>query len=315
MPFSAMLDGVRVDLLGDDADDVWARARAARPEGTLRCKGCDGRLSTRDPVNRSRHFFHPKSSDDCPLAGRTSEAHLAAQKAVAAAVRRSGGTAEVEWVSAGRSFVADVLAVWHSDSEVPHRVVFEIQVSSQTHDRTVERDAVREAQADLTVWVLLAKPSEDDTGLVSAGWAHWSTEVPSILLLEDATAAGFWADELDGTDPRWSLTALASLVDAVGHRAVFLPAQHPWERGGWATPDLLQERERRLDLKRQKEEARRREGELHQRNRDALTARVKADLEVLKSRLTVAGHSPRVHRVAPCSDTPHSLRQATPHTR
>jgi hypothetical protein len=91
VPFSAMLDGQRVDLVGEDADDVWARAEEAKTEGRLRCKGCDGELRLRAPMNKSRHFFHLRKADHCPLSGAPeSEAHGRAKRAVAAAIRESG---------------------------------------------------------------------------------------------------------------------------------------------------------------------------------------------------------------------------------
>lgn len=300
MPFSAMLDGQRVDLIGDDADEVWARAEEAKREGRLRCKGCDGELRLRAPIDKSRHFFHLRRTDHCPLSGAPeSEAHHRAKRAVAAAIRESGGTAEIEWVSPGRTFVADVLAEWTDRSGHASRVVFEVQVSSQTRDRTFERDAVREATADRTVWVLIAGPSEDGEDLPAAGWAHWSNEVASILLASDNDRAGWWASHLDGTDPRWSTTSLASLVGAMASGAVFLAADHPWQRGGWVSTELWHHRQQQLEKRRQREETDRRARDLHEKNRAAFSARAKDDLAALLARLRERGHKPQVRPGGP----------------
>jgi hypothetical protein len=296
VPFSAMLDGQRVDLFGEDADDVWARAKVAKLEGRLRCKGCDGELRLRAPMNKSRHFFHLRKADHCPLSGAPeSEAHGRAKRAVAAAIRETGGTAEIEWVSPGRTFVADVLAEWADGSENVLRVVFEVQVSSQTRDRTFERDAVREAAADRTVWVLMAGPGEDGEVLPAAGWARWSNEVSSILLADDNDLAGWWASHLEGTGPLWRSTSLASLVAAIGCGAVFLSADHPWERGGWVSTELWQRRQHEAEKRRQQEESVRRARELHEQNRAAFSARASSDLAALLARLRERGHKPRVH--------------------
>jgi hypothetical protein len=300
VPFSAMLDGQRVDLVGEDADDVWARAEEAKTEGRLRCKGCDGELRLRAPMNKARHFFHLRKADHCPLSGAPeSEAHGCAKRAVAAAIRESGGTAEIEWVSPGRTFVADVLAEWADGSGNLLRVVFEVQVSSQTRDRTFERDAVREAAADRTVWVLMAGPAEDGEDLPTAGWAHWSNEVSSILLAGDNDRAGWWATHLQGADPRWCSTSLASLVAAIGGGAAYVSADHPWERGGWLSTELWHRRQHEIEKRRQQEESDRRARDLHEQNRAAFSARVQGDLAALLARLREQGHKPRVRQGGP----------------
>ena len=295
-----MLDGQRVDLFGEDADDVWARAEEAKRGGRLRCKACDGELRLRAPMNKSRHFFHLRKADLCPLSGASeSEAHVRAKRAVAAAVRESGGTAEIEWVSPGRTFVADVLAEWADGPEDVLRIVFEVQVSSQTRDRTFERDADREAAADRTVWVLMAGQAEHGEDLPAAGWAHWSNEVSSILLAGDNDLAGWWASHLEGADPRWYSTSLKSLVAAIGSGAVFLSADHPWKRGGWVSTELWHRRQHEIEKRHQQEESDRRVHDLYKQNRAAFSARANDDLAALVARLRQRGHKPRVQQGGP----------------
>lgn len=302
MPFSALLEGQRVDLVGENADAVWARANIVKHEGQVRCKGCGGELRLREGAGIARHFFHRRKPDVCILSGPAeSPEHLRAKTAVAAAVRASGGDAEIEWIGPDRTFVADVLGTWRRDDGTTNQVNFEVQRSAQTADRTIERNEVRQRAIDLTVWVLLApegKGADNESGQEEAsarpGWAHWADGVPSIRLASGNTHARWWAERLNGTSPQWRETTLSTLVKAIGEGAVFLPASHPWQRSGWVLQTLAEEWQAALERQRQREFREQQARERHRQNRGALEARQQADRDALRERLVRSGHRPRI---------------------
>lgn len=305
MPFSALLDGERVDLVGEHADAVWARANAVKHEGRVRCKGCGGELRLREGAGFARHFFHLRKPDDCLLSGTAeSPEHLRAKAAVAAAVQESGGIAEIEWIAPDRTFVADVLGTWRRDEGMTYRIDFEVQRSAQTARRTLEREEVQRRVIDLTVWVLLA-PDRDgaDEGSehasVHPGWAHWAADAPSITLASGNTNARWWADRLNGADPKWRDTTLVALVQAIGEGAVFLPAARPWDGYGWVAQSLVDKRQAALERQQQRELREQQARERHQQNRESLEARQQADCDALRERLVSAGQHPSIRRGGP----------------
>jgi hypothetical protein len=303
VPFSALIDGTPVRLIGPGSDETWERAQAVKQEGRIRCRGCGGEMRTRHGASIDRHFFHKVAPDSCLLGTGEGKTHLRTKLGIAEAIEASGGEALVEHIAIDRSFVVDVLGVWN-ESGRQHRVAFEVQVSSQTEEVTAQRTAQRTAECDLTVWVLLRHPRAEGwpvEGLGLPGWSDmWASAWPHLRVDHALTVAGLVAHTAAGTHIQWRSTDPLRIVAAIGTgAAVWLPSESQFGHAGWVTPRLREEvaRARAAAERAERREAAQREA--HARNRAAFIQRQEADVEALRAGLISRAAALTWHRKRP----------------
>jgi hypothetical protein len=300
VPFTALIDGMEVRLLGRDSDNTWKRAQEVKREGRIRCRGCGGEMRTRQGATIDRHFFHKAAPDACLLATGEGKTHLRTKFAFAEAIEASGGRAYVEHIARDRSFVVDVLGVWTEEGR-QRRVAFEVQVSPQTEDVTAQRTAQRAAECDAIVWVLLRHPTADGwpvEGLGLPSWSDaWASSWPHLRNDHELTIAGPVAHAASGTQVHWRSTDVQRIVAAIGHGgAVWLPKEGPFGYAGWVTPRLQAQVTRARAVAEQAERHEAAKREAHARNREAFIRRQQADVEALRAGLISRAAALRWHR-------------------
>jgi hypothetical protein len=256
-------------------------------------------MRTRQGANIDRHFFHRAAPDACLLATGESKTHLRTKFAIAEAIETSGGRAQVEHIASDRTFIVDVLGVWTEEGR-QRRIAFEVQVSSQTEDVTAQRTAQREAECDVTVWVLLRHPRADGwpvEGLGLPSWSDaWASSWPHLRTDHELTIAGPVAHEASGTQVLWRSTSVHRIVAAIGRGgAVWLPKDGRFGYAGWVTPGLQAQVTRARAIAEQGEIHEAAQREAHARNRAAFIRRQQADVEALRAGLISRAAALRWH--------------------
>lgn len=214
MPFVAELDGHVVDLtLKDDAvwSRIWRRALGTR----LRCPECHAPVRAKQmSATRTRFVSHvPGQTVPCSLVGESPE-HRQFKLKIVQLLRDRGWTAQPE--VAGSGWRADVLATHPSDSR--RSVIFEIQLSTQTVDEALRRQAVLSGAGHQVVWLARRRPTwirqvptwcvqqRSDDEMVIDGVFEWShrletftqSEATPLATVLDSLLAGtlIWEPEL-----------------------------------------------------------------------------------------------------------------------
>jgi hypothetical protein len=303
VPFSALIDDIPVHLFGPHSDAIWERAQAVKRQGLIRCRGCGGEMRTRHGADIDRHFFHKAAPDSCLLGTGEGKTHLRTKFAIAEAIEASGGQALVEHIAMDRSFVIDTLGVWNQDGR-PHRVAFEVQVSSQTEDVTAQRTVQRAAECDHTVRVLLRHPQAEGwpvEGLGLPGWSDmWASSWPHLRVDHALTVAGLVsahrrrhphpvAGHRPSTDRRRIGTGAAA----------WLPSESRLGHAGWVTPRLRKQVTRARAAAERAEPREAAEREAHARNRAAFIQRQEGDVEALRAVLVSRAAALAWHRKRP----------------
>ena len=136
--------------------DAMPYVEAARAERgpAFRCRDCGASVILRRAGRRVAHFAH-RPDAACGFGGRMSAAHLAAQQAIAAALRARGLAVELEAPLAGEGGARriDVLA-WSADRPEA-RVAIEVQASDLTAEGIALRTASYQSLAVAPLWLRL----------------------------------------------------------------------------------------------------------------------------------------------------------------
>jgi hypothetical protein len=191
-------------LTARTAEEDYVEAAAAQRGVAYACRNCREPVILHAGKIRPRHFQH-RPDTACAFGSRMSEAHLNAQRALAAALRGRGVNVELEaWLPAlAGDRRIDVLA--YPPGDLDRRIAIEVQQVDITVEAIAARSASYRAQGVAPLWLRLLDFDRFDPEQRLAGsgevwieryrarsWERWAHKQARALWFYDAGVGRLW---------------------------------------------------------------------------------------------------------------------------
>lgn len=193
MPLVALVNGERVESFSLDPQS-WRDLKASyRARGLTMVCGKPGIPKTRS--ESGLQFFAHAAGSACTAheGGPESSEHLAAKRIIAETARATGWSAQVEFPSADRTWIGDVMV-----ARGRQRLIVEVQLSAHQPHQFTERQRRRERSGFNCVWFV-------------ANRNEWNAQhLPMVYMLSETEAGPML--HIPGTDDAWVDVPLAEGV-------------------------------------------------------------------------------------------------------